>query len=213
MNAALYIEWLFPVFIIPLSFCLNRWVPYKKIRYTVYVLILAAAFFLDLFKVSFRSELIDNVMFFSVQVIITEFFFNLLKTRKKIWAALVTISFTVFFFYTNSAWLMAGSSHNELRRNTTIEVYKNAHGDYALEKRLSRNFRHPSYVYVLNRNISRTPFEEQIDSYLTQDGYFKAKFLTKWEDTKDGVKLDLIVEKDTLWSLGESCKTGEEPGK
>lgn len=201
-----YIEWLFPLLIIPTSYVLFRFVPFRKVRFQVYAVILVMAFFFDLFKISFKSEVLDSVLYFSVLGIITEFVWNSTKLKRKIISGAVLVLFLPGFLYLNSAWLRAGADQREFRRNTVVDVHSCNSVEYALEKRLSRNWSDSSYKYILNRSIPRSPLEKQIDTYTTREGYFQAQFEYVWNCVDEGVKLDLVVGKDTLWSLGETCK-------
>ncbi|MFP4014896.1 MAG: hypothetical protein ACLFVQ_12475 [Chitinispirillaceae bacterium] len=208
MNTMLtYIEWLFPLLIIPVGYVFYRFAPFRKMRYYIYALILVMAFFFDLLKVSFRSEVIDTVLFFSVLLIITEFIWSaVVKLKKRVLSVVVLALYLPFFLFLNSAWLRADEENENMRRNSLVDRYVCNGVEYALEKRLSRDMSDQSYIYTLNRFVPKSPLEKQVDTYTTQEGYFEAQFEYVWNCMDDGVKLDLVVGEDTLWSLGESCK-------
>lgn len=202
-----YIVWLFPLLILPVGFVLFKFVPFKRVRFFIYALILVAAFFFDLFKVSFRSGIFDNILFFSVLLIVTEFVWGIAaKFKKRIISGIVLALYLPVFLFLNSAWLRADTENIDMRRNSVVDSHECSFAEYSLEKRLSRDLFDSSYVYTLNRFIPGTPLEEQIDTYTTQEGYFRAQFDYVWNCVDDGVKLDLVVGKDILWSLGEACK-------
>ena len=52
--------WLVPLLVIPVSYVFCRYVPLRKARYYLYAVVLIAAFFLNLFQISFWNELFER---------------------------------------------------------------------------------------------------------------------------------------------------------
>ncbi|HMA64419.1 MAG TPA: hypothetical protein VKO63_04455, partial [Chitinispirillaceae bacterium] len=52
--------------------------------------------------------------------------------------------------------------------------------------------------------VKKVPMiEERIREYKVPDGYQSSEFTFGWSNTANGVRLDLISGKDTIWTLGE----------
>ncbi len=66
------LEWFIILAIVAVGVAVDRAVPYKRVRYPLYIALLLTLFIFDLNKVSFRSNAVNAVMYFFVLVIIVE---------------------------------------------------------------------------------------------------------------------------------------------
>lgn len=196
--------WLVPLFVIPVSYAFYRYVPLRKARYYFYIVVLIAAFFLNLFQISFWNELFDTVEFIFVNFICAEFFWNLLRVKnRKLFRVFLVFALCLYGFGLNR-WIVAGPNHAwELWKPRTASVYHRGSDNYAVREHVLFTVVHPARLLVLSKQLGTLPFEKQISRYRTPGGFGYADFTYKWSETSQGVRLDLHTAGYRLWTMGE----------
>jgi len=192
--------WIVPLLIIPVSYVLCRYVPLRKARYYVYAAVLIAAFFLNLFLISFWNELFDTVEFILVNFICAEFFWNLLRMKKRrFFRALFIIALCAYGFELRH-WIIAGPNNaQELWKPVTAGVYQCGDIQYAVRE---HGLFPSARLLVLSRRIGRLPFEKTIGAFRTPEGFKYADFTYSWSTTCQGVRLDISTA-DYRRTMGE----------
>ena len=199
-----YLLWSIPLFIVPVSYVFYRYVPLRKARYCFYAGALIAAFFLNLFRISFWNELFDTVEFIFVNFICAEFFWNLLRVKsRKLFRVFLVIALCLFGIGLKR-WIVAGPNHaRELWKPHTASTYHRGNDNYAVREHELFTIVHPARLLVLSKQLGILPFEKQISSYHTPGGFGYADFTYKWSETNQGVRCDLHTAGYRLWTMGE----------
>jgi len=196
--------WLVPAFVVPVSYLFYRYLPFRKVRYLIYSLLLIAAFFLNLFQISFWNELFDTVEFILINFIVAEFIWNLLKIKRpKIFIVLFLIALCLYGFELKR-WMIAGPDHAAiLWKPLTASTYRRDAVDYAVREYELFKRGHQVSVLVLSKRTGALLFEKQIGSYRTPEGFGDAEFSYQWSRTDQGIRLDLYAAGYRLWTMGE----------
>ncbi len=196
--------WLVPLLVIPVSYVFCRYVPLRKARYYLYAVVLIAAFFLNLFQISFWNELFDAIEFILINFICMEFFWNLLRVKsRKLFCVFLAVALCIYGFELRR-WIIAGPNHaRELWKPFTASIYHRGNVEYAVREHDLFNMVHPARLLVLSKKLGGLPFEKQISSYRTPEGFGYADFTYKWSETGQGVRLDLHTAGYRLWTMGE----------
>ncbi|MGA2507090.1 MAG: hypothetical protein ABSF80_06420 [Chitinispirillaceae bacterium] len=198
-----FLLWLAPFLIVPASYLFFRYVPFRRPRYCFYGLILVAAFFLNLFLISFWNEILDTIEFLVINFICAEFFWNALRMkRRKFFRILFTAALCLYGFELRS-WIAGGPNHAwELWKPYTAGTYRCGSGLYAVRER-SLFAAHQARLLVLTKKTGILPFEKQIGTYRTPEGFKYTDFIYTWSETAQGVRLDISTVGYKLWTLGE----------
>lgn len=199
-----YALWSIPFLIIPVSYIFFRYVPLRKIRYCCYCIVLVAAFFLNLFRVSFHNEIFDTVLVMAVNLIFAEFFWNLLRLKSpkmfRILLAVALLAYCVEF----RQWLIAGPNHGwELWKPYTASTFRRGEVHYSIKERDLFDVFRPARLMVLSRQAAVPFLEKELSTYRTPQGFRYTDFTYKWSITPQGVRLDLATAGYTLWTMGE----------
>jgi hypothetical protein len=196
--------WLVPLSVVPASYVVYRYCPLRKARYYFYAVVLIAAFFLNLFRISFWNELFDTVEFVSINFICAEFFWNLLRVKSRKLFRVFLVMALCLFGIGLKRWIVAGPNHaRELWKPCTASTYHRGSDNYAVREHELFTIFHPARLLVLSKQMGILPFEKQIGSYRTPKGYGYADFTYKWSETSQGVRLDLHTAGYRLWTMGE----------
>jgi hypothetical protein len=200
----LFMLWSLPLLIIPASLIVSRYFPFRKLRYGCYAVILAAAFVFNLFNASFWNEIADTSMLLLINFIFADFFWNILsiKSRRIVLSFIVigAIAFGTIHF----RWIVSGPSHVEKFINPgPVSLFTREGVQYAIKERDLFYLKKPVRIYTLARKLEKWPFEKEIHSYRTPDGFYGTSFTFKWNETDQGARVDLRTAGYTLWTMGE----------
>jgi hypothetical protein len=200
------ISWAVPFFLIPIAYLFYRFLPLRKVRYIGYAILLIAAFFLDLFRLSFHKDIFDTVLRLGVTFILAEFFWNLLRLKKmKLFSVLAVIALGLFALEFKQ-WMAGGPAHGrELWSEKVASTYRTETAFYYLKDREIFEPGHPGRELILSRQVGSSPFERKISRYPTPKGFKETDFLYAWSTTPQGVRLDLHVPgfDRQIWTMGE----------
>jgi len=202
-------EWFIIVAVMLAGFAVSR-APFRRIRYTLYVVLLLTAFVLDLNNATFRSDT-ANLAFYALMLLaITEIFWAAVRKKSKLLLCGSFVGLAPVFLYIYAAVLLIAPLPCHENRDELIDEYKScSFGAYTLTKRLSFDPFNPAQVYILYRDIKNTPLKKQTDKFPAPKGYIEAKFVPRWQCREDGrAKVMLYIDGYTLWSLED--KTDEE---
>jgi hypothetical protein len=183
------------------GFSLDRWVSARKARYLFYAALLLTAFIFDLNKVSFRVSPL-NILFYSlILAVISELLWICARKKGRLLMGGALVIFVPFFVYAYFALLMLLPFPCHVDKKAIKGEFKCGEREYVLRKRLSFDVFNPAQVYILTRNLRRTPLLRQVDKFPAPKGYLEAEFTPIWQCHNDGVKVDLEIDGYTLWSL------------
>jgi hypothetical protein len=189
------------LFFIAAGFPLDRWVPAKKARYACYAALLLTAFIFDLNKVSFRAAALNAVFYSLVLVVISELLWICVRKKGRLLMGGALVVFVPFFVYVYLALLMLLPFPCHEDKKAIKGEFTCEEREYSLRKRLSFDIFNPAQIYILTRDIRRTPLLRQVDKFPAPKGYIEAEFTPIWQCRPDGVKVDLEIDGYTLWSL------------
>jgi hypothetical protein len=74
---------------------------------------------------------------------------------------------------------------------------------YVLKERIEYSTRPVTRVLTISKIKKINMLEQQVREYKVPEGYENSEFRYGWSNTVNGVRLDLINGKDTIWTLGE----------
>ena len=203
--------WALPILIIPASYVFSRYIPWRKGRYYFYTAVLAAAFCLNLFGLSFHCGMYDRILLLGINFILAEFIWNFSRKRKKrllsAGLALAVVSALCLFNFDFPRWLTGGCGNAwGLWNDTVASTYRMNGSVYSLSDRDLFDVKHPARLLILSKKIGAWPFERKISHpYHTLDGFYRTAFICKWSNNGAGVRLDLYVPgfDRQIWTMGE----------
>ncbi|MCL2219355.1 MAG: hypothetical protein FWC23_03935 [Chitinispirillia bacterium] len=204
------LEWFIIVLIMPAGLLAGKLLPFRGIRCGFYVILLLAAFVLDLNKVTFRSDAANLVFYLLILLAFTEFFWFCVRKKSKLLLCGAFMGLVPVFLYVYAAALLLLPLPCHKNSGELVDEYKScSFGAYKLTKRLSFDPFNPAQVYVLYRDIKNTPLKKQVDRFPSPKGYIEARFVPRWQCRGDGrAKVELYIDGYTLWGLED--KTDEE---
>jgi len=203
------LEWFIILAIIAAGIAVDRAVPWKKARYTVYAALLLTVFIFDLNKVSFRYAAVNAALYFLLMLIIVEAVLICVRKKSKLLLGGAFVLLAPVFLYIYAALLLiVPLPCHEQGGGGVIGAYDACGGKrYTVIKRLSFDPFRPARVYGLYRDIRRTPLKKQVDKYVAPFGYLEASFYPQWNCLSDGrAKAELIVDGYTLWVLEDKIE-------
>ena len=170
--------WAAPFLVIPIAYLFFRFLPYRKIRYLSYGVLLTAAFFLNLFRCSFHNDLFDTIMRLVVTFIAAEFFWNLLRLKKiKLFLPLLILALGLYGLQFKR-WMVSGPEHGwKLWKDAVASTYRANSVLYTLKERELFDMKHPARLLILSKQIGTSPFEREINRYRTPQVFKRTDFL------------------------------------
>ncbi len=202
------LEWFIILAIVAVGVAVDRAVPYKRVRYPLYIVLLLTLFIFDLNKVSFRSGAVNAVLYFFVMVIIVEVFLICIRKKSVLLLGGAFVALVPVFMYVYAAWLLIVPLPCHNMSGWVLGTYEACGGKkYALTSRLSFDPIKQTRVYSLSRDIRHTPLKKRVDEYSVPNGYLEAAFSTQWRCLGDGrAQAELIVDGYTLWVLEDKVE-------
>ena len=200
-----YLLWSIPLLIIPASLLSFRFLPFPGARRYCYGGVLAVAFFLNFFRVSFWNETVDTIELLCVNFILAEFFwmFFLKVKNRRIFTALFVIALCAYGFEFRH-WLAAGTAHaRELWSTPAASAYTRGRDRYVVREHVLYAAERPSRQIILSKRLGGWLLEKQIKSYRTPRGFGNVGITYTWSETGEGVRLDLHAAGYKLWTMGE----------
>jgi hypothetical protein len=196
--------WLVPLLVLPASWFFYACVPVRKARYVLYALILASAFVLDLFNISFRGAMVDTGVRMLVCFIVAEYFWNVGRIAKgKRFKALLIVALCSYGAY-HWHWIAAGPSNARgLWEPVVASTFKAEKAQYRVVDRDLFDPLHPAREIKLMRRIGSLPVEKLIKTYRTPEGYYRTRYTCKWSIQPLGIRMDLYEGDEKRWTMGE----------
>lgn len=200
-----FLLWTLPFVVLLLSFLSFRADLLKPLRYKIYIFILFIAFVLDLTHMSFSYDLFDTIRFLLVTFILGDFLWNVTRISKPKTRAAFTTLGLISFCWVYMSWAIDGPRNNGNHWNDKlVETYTNhKHRVYVLKERVEYSTKPVTRKLSLSKIKKLNILEQQVREYKIPEGYGNSEFRYGWSDTQNGVRLDLINGKDTIWTLGE----------
>ncbi|MDR0306402.1 MAG: hypothetical protein LBI42_06135 [Chitinispirillales bacterium] len=198
------LEWILPIAVIVLGFIFNRWVPLRKVRYSLYAVILFTAFIFDLNKIAFASDTVNSLSYLTILIALSEIVWicEAKKNRLLLGGALIVFAPLFIYVYTAAMVILPFPCHSS--KNAVVDRFSCGSTAYVLRKRPSLDIFEPGHIYILCRAKGVGLFEKRVDRYTTPQGYYSACISPKHQCMADGIKIDLYVDNNyVLWSLGE----------
>lgn len=204
MNSGYQILWLAPVLASATGVLLSLIKDFRKIRYCVYFVILFIAFLFDLMSLSFTSDIMDTVFLLIVALSLSEIYWKLFRFKNRVFYTLSVVIGLFIFIFAFKPWFSGGPEN--VKRNWESQIVSE-HTRHAVKytvkeikvlnkKRLLRKFR-------VNKNSKYLPLEKLIGTYTVPEGYYNAEFRFNWTTKENKFGVDLIGDKDVLWTIGE----------
>ena len=191
---------------IAVGFPLDRWVPARKGRYIFYAALLLTAFIFDLNKVSFQASFLNAIFYALILAVISELLWICARKKGRLLMGGALVIFVPFFVYVYFALLMLLPFPCHADKKEIKGEFRCGDREYTLRKRLSFDIFNPAQIYVLTRDIRRTPLLRQTDKFPAPKGYIEAEFTPVWQCLDGGVQVDLFIDGYTLWSLKDEPK-------
>ncbi|MBN2037114.1 MAG: hypothetical protein JW768_10265 [Chitinispirillaceae bacterium] len=200
-----YLIWCAPLIIILLAFLFHRFLPFRRVRYCFYAIVLITAFVLNLCRVSFWYDLADMYWYFAVNFILVELLWNVLRIRKRKLVLSLCVIALCGFCALHWRWVIAGPENApKLWDRRTLDTFRHeTMGDYAIKEQQLFYTRYPCRLLHLSKRLGAWPLEKHISSYRTPEGFSRTPFKFRWSETGQGVRLDLRTAGYTLWTMGE----------
>jgi hypothetical protein len=200
-----FLLWTLPFLVLLLSFLSFRADILKPLRYKIYVFILFIAFLLDLTHISFVNDVFDTIRFLLVTFILGDFLWNVTKIRKTKTRAVFTTLGLISFCWVYMSWTIDGPRKNINHwSDKVVQTYTNHKNRlYVLKERIEYSTRPVTRVLTISKIKKINMLEQQVREYKVPEGYENSEFRYGWSNTVNGVRLDLINGKDTIWTLGE----------
>ncbi len=197
--------WFLPLLALLLSFISFKLNILKGVRYKFYTLVLFIVFLFDLMHFSFSNDIIDTVRFLLVTFIIADILWNVTRMRKVFFRSAAVISGLVVFSWVYLSWAVDGPNKVfDHWKDKTISSYTNhKNRQYVLKEKFETGARSVKRIFTLFKVKKVNILEEEVRTYTIPEGYVNAEFSYKWSNTDNGVRLDLINGRDTIWTLGE----------
>lgn len=197
-----YFFWLSPVFMIISGVLLAHTIIFIRQRYVIYAVVLFLAFLFDLTGISFISDIADKVLLLTATAIITEFYWRIfcLNRNRLLRSVSIMIGIGLFLLSFNS-WIFSGANNANLK-SEILSRYQIKDKTYIIKE-----FKNPEDGYArtfsLNKCLKHFPLEKFLKSYKIPDGYENAEFKFQWVLRKNILCVDIIGDKDQLWTLDE----------
>jgi hypothetical protein len=200
-----FLLWTLPFLVLMLSFLSFRVDLLKSLRYKIYILILFIAFILDLTHMSFTNDVFDTIRFLLVTFILGDFLWNVTRIRKPRLKIVFTILGLVSFCWVYMGWTIDGPQKNSDHwRDKLVQTYTNHKNRvYVLKERIKYSTKPVTRILTIYKIKKLNLIEQQVREYKIPEGYENSEFRYGWSNTANGVRLDLINGKDTIWTLGE----------
>ena len=200
--------WAAPFPVVSVAYLFFRFLPFRRARYIGYGVVLAAAFFQNLFRCSFHNSLFDTILLLVVNFIAAEFFWNLLRLKKlKLFLVLMILTLCIYGLEFKR-WIASGPEHGwELWKDTVDSTYRADSVLYTLRERklFYVNWKRPPRLLILSKQIGSSPFEREISWHETPPGFDETDFIYVWSTTPQGARLDLHIPgfDRQIWTMGE----------
>ena len=200
-----FLLWTLPFFVLLLSFLSFRVDIIKSLRYKIYILVLFIAFVLDLTHLSFVNDYIDTGRFLLVTFILGDFLWNVTRISKPVSRTMFTVLSLFSFGWVYLSWTMDGPHKNHYHwSDNVVETYANHKNRvYVLKEHFEYSTKPVTRELSIFKIKKLNLLEEQVREYKIPDGYENSEFRYGWSNTQNGVRLDIINGKDTIWTLGE----------
>jgi hypothetical protein len=200
-----FLLWTLPFLVLMLSFLSFRVDLLKSLRYKIYILILFIAFILDLTHMSFINDVFDTIRFLLVTFILGDFLWNVTRIRKPKVRVIFTMLGIISFCWVYMSWTIDGPRKNSNHwRDKLVQTYTNHKNRvYVLKERVEYSTKPVTRKLAIFKIKKFDLIEQQVREYKIPEGYENSVFRYGWSNTANGVRLDLINGKDTIWTLGE----------
>ena len=197
--------WLIPILIIPFTFYTARYIPLRAPRFVAYVILLVAALVVGLNKLQLSNNVADRICDFTILFMVGEMFwaFNKFKSKKVFNFLLVIflMCYGAFIF----KWIIAGPQGiMQYWGVNVIDSREMKSGGYEI-KVTDHKISHKR-TFVLLKKVKYPFLEKRVDKWATIPGYYKSEFSYKWSNTPQGVRVDLVADSNTIWTIGEGLQ-------
>lgn len=204
MNLIIMFLWVVPFLILPGGYLLFRLKRGRVIRYWIYFAILFCSFLFDLTGTSFRIDFFDILLFLGTTLTLCEFFWWLHFIKNKTLFSVVFLGALTFFILSYHEWILLGPQKiSTLWESEIVDSFKGKTGNYRIKEKKNIEDGKTIRVFYLYKEMNSPFFEQIIGLFTVPADYKKAIFSFKWRNTAQGVRLDMIGDRDTLWTLGE----------
>ncbi|NLD93080.1 MAG: hypothetical protein GX639_10460 [Fibrobacter sp.] len=197
--------WLLPFIVLVLGYFSNKVNFIKLVRIKLYAVILFCAFLFDLMSLSFVNIYVDSISYLIVTFILCDIGFNILRIKKVLIKTILMILGVAAFVYAYKDWVAGGPSRVvEYWIEKPLDTYVNQKQERYFLRQHTNYFTTSAGRIISLYKVKKVPvIETCVREYKVSDNYQLSEFMYGWSNTANGVRLDLINGKDTIWTLGE----------
>ena len=203
MKSLHFIVWIVPFLLMGAGFFTSKFKKFRFARLCVYVVILFLAFLLDLQSTSFVSDAADVLFSQIILITFSDILWRILRGRVKVIRIATAVTGLLLFGWWYKDWITDGPALLHLRWSTRIiERHVGAKGKYHIKEEITRKRNEePVREFVLYKGRFAQLLEQECSSYIIPDGYEKADFFFSWREVKQEDEVQIVGDKDTLWTL------------
>jgi hypothetical protein len=205
MHHNFFYLWITPFFIPLAGFLFSKTPFFKKTRITINVLLLFAAFMMDLHNVSLRSVSASLIYGFVLMTIIMKISWSALSMRVKLFRYVIVTAGLVIFIVKYGEWM--GSSSETVRSwyfPVSVQTHRKNDRNFEIRELMMVHRNKNSRLFKFGTTHISSLFIKWLDSYPVPESYLRARFKYRWYlDPDAGMTASLIGEADTLWKLKE----------
>ncbi|MBD3419816.1 MAG: hypothetical protein GF398_06850 [Chitinivibrionales bacterium] len=207
-----FIIWSVALLLIPLGLLLNM-LPGRALRYAMYLIVYVSAGLMELFRVSFVSEIADRWAIAVLTLMALDIAWNLRRLKNAKLRRTGYLAAGAIYFASNSAWLLTPPAHiEEFWQRSIAARHRTKAAAYAIEVRDFGRTKPPFKRYYLTKKSTWLPFERTIHHFDTPHSYYLSDFAFQWSGTGRGIRLDLYDGETRIWTMGEGFETLKSEG-
>ncbi len=197
------ILWMAPFIVVLAGLGLSRIKAMRSQRYVFYAVILFIAFLIDLNSLKFSNFRLDIALSLSVTLIVSEFFWRMVRSRNKVFFTTSLVIGILIFGYQFRQWIISGPVNaSYLWESQVASEHSTKDAKYKLIEPFKMKYAN-GRTFKLYKCLKYLPMEKFMEKYTTPQGYERAEFSFRWYIKNGAVMVDIIGNSDTLWTLKE----------
>ena len=197
--------WLTPLLMLAAGFLTSMVTRFRLTRYGLYCGILFIAFLFDLQSKSFCNDKYDLLFMQFVVWVFSDFFWRVARRKNRIIRIAGVGIGLLIFIWNYHEWILVGPSSLNRLWNARVLTEKNAKKTvYYVKERCSVGFgKETRCNLVLLKRVYPPFLEQRIDQFQIPEGYGKAEISFVWQRIEELQIVQVIGNRDTLWTLTE----------
>lgn len=212
MHHNFFYVWITPFLIPVVGFLLSKTPFFKKTRITIDVLLLFAAFLMDLHNVSFKSVTASLIFGFVLMTVIMKISWSALAMKVKFFRYMIVIAGLVIFIAKYGDWMRSSSvTVHSWYYPVSVQTHRKNERNFEIRELMMMRKNNNHRVFKFGSTHVSSTFIKWLDSYPVPVSYLLAQFKYRWHlDPDAGMTASLIGDADTLWKLKEVRYVGKK---